>query len=60
VRLERQIERLRSEEERLHADLAAHASDFERLADLDRDLRDVVARRESLEEEWLEVAEAAE
>jgi ATP-binding cassette subfamily F protein uup len=57
ARLERQIERLQADEARLHADLAAHASDFERLADLDRDLREVVARREALEEEWLEAAE---
>ena len=57
ARLERQIERLQADEERLHADLAAHASDFERLADLDRELREVVARREALEEEWLLAAE---
>ncbi len=60
ARLERQMEKLQGQEERLHAALAAHASDFERLAELDRDLRDVVARREALEEEWLEAGSLAE
>jgi ATP-binding cassette subfamily F protein uup len=60
ARLERQVEKLQAEEARLHADLAAHASDFERLGDLDRTLREVTARREALEEEWLEAVEAAD
>ena len=59
-RLERQMDRLRAEEARLHDELAAHAHDFERLASLDAELRAVVSRREALEEEWLEVAELAE
>ena len=57
ARLERQVEKLQAEEQRLHDALAEHAADYERLADLDRDLRDVVSRREALEEEWLEAAE---
>ena len=57
ARLERQMDKLRSEEDRLHTELADAASDFERLAELDTELREVVARREALEEEWLEVAE---
>lgn len=63
ARLERQIEKLQAQEQRLHADLATHASDpagLERLTALDRELREVVVRRESLEEEWLEAAETAD
>ncbi|WP_310306730.1 ABC-F family ATP-binding cassette domain-containing protein [Nocardioides marmoribigeumensis] len=59
ARLERQIDKLQADETRLHDALAAHASDFERLADLDRELREVVARREALEEEWLEAADGS-
>ncbi len=59
-RLERQVARLQDDERRLHDQLAAHAHDFERLASLDAELRVLVARREALEEEWLEVAEVAE
>jgi ATP-binding cassette subfamily F protein uup len=59
-RLERQIARLQADEARLHDQLAEHAADFERLARLDAELRDVTARREGLEEEWLEAGETAE
>ncbi|QIK65361.1 ABC-F family ATP-binding cassette domain-containing protein [Nocardioides sp. HDW12B] len=59
-RLERQVAKLQGDERRLHDQLAAHAHDFERLASLDAELRALVARREELEEEWLEVAEVAE
>ncbi len=59
-RLERQVAKLQGDERRLHDQLAAHAHDFERLASLDAELRVLVARREELEEEWLEVAEVAE
>ncbi len=51
---------MQAEEERLHAGLAEHAADFEKLATLDLRLRDVVAEREGLEEEWLEAAELLE
>ena len=60
ARLEKQLARLHSEEETLHARLAADAGDFEKLAEHDTRLRQVVAEREALEEEWLEVAEVAE
>jgi ATP-binding cassette subfamily F protein uup len=56
ARLERQIERLRSREDVLHAELAAHATDFAKVTELHQELRAVEAERQSLEEEWLELA----
>ncbi len=53
ARVEKQLARLHAEEELLHAQLVEHASDFERLAQLDARLREVTAEREALEEEWL-------
>jgi ATP-binding cassette subfamily F protein uup len=60
ARVDKQLGRLHGQEEQLHAELAAHAADFEKLAELDARLREVVKEREALEEEWLEAAEAAE
>ena len=56
-RVERQLARLAEREAALHAELAEHAADYERLAALDGDLRDLVAQKEALEEEWLEAAD---
>jgi ATP-binding cassette subfamily F protein uup len=56
ARLERQIAKLQSKEQSLHHDLATHATDFERVAALHAELRDVEAEREALEEEWLTLA----
>jgi ATP-binding cassette subfamily F protein uup len=55
-RVERQLARLAEREALLHALLAEHAADYERLAELDGELRELVAQREALEEEWLEAA----
>jgi ABC transport system ATP-binding/permease protein len=60
ARLERQLSKLTAREEQLHADLAAHASDYEKLMKLDEELRLVVAEREELETRWLELADAVE
>jgi ABC transport system ATP-binding/permease protein len=60
ARVERQLAKLVDREKELHALLAEHAADYERLAELDRELRDLVARRESLEEEWLTAAAVLE
>ncbi|HEY2507210.1 MAG TPA: ABC-F family ATP-binding cassette domain-containing protein [Streptosporangiaceae bacterium] len=57
ARLERQIARLADTEERLSVDLAASATDYERLVDLGEQLRGAQREREDLEERWLEVAE---
>ncbi|HSN06007.1 MAG TPA: ABC-F family ATP-binding cassette domain-containing protein, partial [Candidatus Angelobacter sp.] len=60
TRIERRTERLRAEEDRLHVELAAAATDHERVLALDAELRAVVSEREQLEEEWLELAAALE
>jgi len=60
ARVEKQLARLHAEEEQLHARLVEHASDFEKLAELDSRLRQVTAEREALEEEWLAAAEVVE
>ena len=57
AKLERQIEKLTAREAVLHEELAANASDYERVAVLDTELRSVSAERASLEERWLELAE---
>ena len=59
-RVERQLARVQADEEALHAELAAAATDHERLVALDARLREVVAAREALEEEWLAAAEVAD
>ena len=59
ARVERQLSRVQQQEEQLHAELAAAATDHEQLLRLDRRLREVVATREALEEEWLTAAEVA-
>jgi ABC transport system ATP-binding/permease protein len=55
TRLERQLAQLERREARLHEELAAHATDFARVAELDGQLRTVVAERESAEHAWLEL-----
>jgi ABC transport system ATP-binding/permease protein len=59
-RLERRMETLAATEERLHAQLAEAATDPARLMELDRELKSVVAERESVELDWLTAAEIAE
>ncbi|MGA9747004.1 MAG: ABC-F family ATP-binding cassette domain-containing protein [Nocardioides sp.] len=56
ARIEKQLARVDSRETRLHAELAEHAADYEKLAELDSALREVTAEKESLEEEWLEAS----
>ena len=59
-RLERQISRLASREEELHAALAEHAADYVRLTDLGAELRGVQQEKDRLEEQWLAAAELGE
>ncbi len=59
ARVEKQLTRLAEREERLHAEMAARATDPAALADLTAALRAVVVEREDLEAEWLEAAEVA-
>ena len=60
ARLERRLDALTKQEESLHAALADAATDAGRLLALDAELREVVAEKESVEQRWLDVADAAE
>jgi ATP-binding cassette subfamily F protein uup len=57
TRLERRIAQLEKREAALHAALAEHATDFARVAELDAELRTVVAEREAAEESWLTLSD---
>ena len=57
AKLERQVAKLETKEAQLHAALAEHATDYERVASLDAELRDVRAQRDELEEAWLHLSE---
>jgi ATPase subunit of ABC transporter with duplicated ATPase domains len=57
VRLERLMGKLEQREASLHEQMATHATDYEKVATLDADLRAVVAERSATEEAWLELAE---
>jgi ATPase subunit of ABC transporter with duplicated ATPase domains len=59
ARLERQVGRLEQQEARLHEELARHATDHEKLTQLDARLREVRAEREQAEEAWLTLADDA-
>ncbi len=60
ARIEKQLARVAEREEKLHAQLAEHAADYEKLAELDTALREVTAEKDLLEEEWLEAASVLE
>jgi ATP-binding cassette subfamily F protein uup len=59
-RLERRLDALVSRESELHAALAEAATDAPRLLRLDAELREVLAERTRVEEDWLAAAELAE
>jgi len=59
ARLDRQLARLAGREAELHDELARAAADYIRLVDLGAELRAVQAERATLEDRWLELAEAA-
>jgi ABC transport system ATP-binding/permease protein len=56
ARLERQLDRLAAREAELSAELAAQASDYQKLIELGAQLRGVQAEKASVEERWLTVA----
>src|SRR5215217_4958332 len=60
ARLERALEKLAAREQALHADMAASATDHERLRELQGQLDALAAEREDAEAAWLEAAETAE
>jgi ATP-binding cassette subfamily F protein uup len=57
ARLERQIATLEKRESSLHDQLAENATNFEKVAALDAELRDVVATRQRAEDEWLAMSD---
>ncbi|MCX2968131.1 MULTISPECIES: ABC-F family ATP-binding cassette domain-containing protein [Streptomyces] len=56
-RIERQLDKIGTRESALHAELAAHATDFARVAELDGELRELTEQKDELELRWLELAE---
>ncbi len=56
-KLERQIAKLDQQESKLHTQLAEHAADFSKVAELDAQLRKVREEKEELEMSWLELAD---
>jgi ATP-binding cassette subfamily F protein uup len=56
-RLERRLEKLSGQEAELHEQLAAHATDFVKLQELDGRLKEIQAEAARVEEEWLMLAE---
>ncbi|GGC16414.1 ABC-F family ATP-binding cassette domain-containing protein [Cellulomonas carbonis] len=59
ARIERRLQRISEQEARVHAEMAAVATDHTAVQRLDADLRALAAEREQLEEEWLLAAEVA-
>ncbi|MGC1210753.1 MAG: ABC-F family ATP-binding cassette domain-containing protein, partial [Micromonospora sp.] len=56
-RLERQVSKLEQKEATLLDQLATHATDYAKVADLDAQLKELRAERERTEEAWLALAE---
>ena len=56
-RLERQLESLQRKESGLHDRLAEGGADYAAAADLDRELRSVLAKKDTTEADWLTLAE---
>jgi len=60
IRLERRIATLERTEAQLHEQLARHATDHERVLELDTRLREIGVEKDEAEAAWLELAETAE
>nr|WP_202420520.1 ABC-F family ATP-binding cassette domain-containing protein [Actinomadura rayongensis] len=56
-RLERRLDKLTRQQAELHEQLAAHATDYARLQELDAQLKALQAEAAEVEEEWLMLAE---
>jgi len=56
ARIDRQLTKLGNREAELHAEMTQHAGDHGKLAELDAKLRDLVAEKAVLEEEWLKAS----
>jgi ATP-binding cassette subfamily F protein uup len=57
TRIERQLDKISARETELHDEMAKAAADYEQVAKLDAELRELAAERERLEEQWLTLAE---
>jgi ATPase subunit of ABC transporter with duplicated ATPase domains len=57
ARVEKQLARLAQREDRIHAEMAASATDHAKVLALNTQLREIVDEREGLELEWLAAAE---
>ncbi|MGY2704784.1 ABC-F family ATP-binding cassette domain-containing protein [Nocardioides sp. HB32] len=60
ARTDKQLERIAEREAALNAEIAEHAQDYVRLAELSAQLDELAAEKEELELEWLEAAEVLE
>lgn len=58
-KIERQLDKLGDKETKLHAQIAENATDFEKVAGLDAQLRELSTEKDELEMRWLELAEEA-
>ncbi len=59
-RLDRQLTKIAEQEDTLNAQMAQHASDYEKLATLSAKLRELSQQKDELELEWLEAAAVLE
>ena len=60
ARVERQLARVSQRIDNVHAAMAEHATDFVRLEELDREVRELTAEQHELEHQWLVAAERVE
>ena len=58
ARLERELEKLTRQEQALHTQMAEHATDADRMVELEHQRRELSMAREAAEERWLELGEA--
>ncbi|MFI9720604.1 ABC-F family ATP-binding cassette domain-containing protein [Streptomyces sp. NPDC052396] len=56
-KIERRLDRISEQEAKLHEKIAEQATDFEAVAKLDAELRELATEREELELRWLELAD---
>lgn len=56
AKLERQLQKLDEREAKLHQQLADHATDYAKVAELNEELRAVLASKDEIEEAWLLLA----
>ena len=60
ARVDKRLARIAEQEAELNLALAEHVADYERLAELGRELDVLLAEKADLELEWLEAAEVLE